>query len=141
MQPENQIQEDIKKIKQYFRKKETIAAVFLFGSTVTGKQSTGNDIDVAVMFNPYSFERQGFDFLAYVADMEGFASRRVDLVCFNTADPLLKHQIMKYGTVIIDRDPKSRISQMVWAMADYEDYKYQLNLSSRKMRREMLGSE
>ena len=132
---------DIDKVAVYFKDKNNIAAVYLFGSASKENTHTKSDLDVAVMFKTYIAEREGLAFLNYVADMEAIGSRTVDLVCFNTADPLLKQQIMKHGKILIENAPIIRVHLMVRAMIDYEDYKRQLGLSFRKMRQELHGSE
>ena len=137
----NQVQESIDKIQHYFREKSNIAALYLFGSTAQDKAEGHSDLDVAVMFGTYVAEKDGLDFLGYIADMEGIAVKQVDIVCFNTADPLLKHQILKYGKLLIDNDPESRVRLMVKAMADYEDYKRHLDLSFHTLQQEMRSSE
>ena len=45
----------------------------------------------------------------------------VDLVIFGEATPLLQHQILKYGDLIYERDPKERTRQEVSARREYLD--------------------
>ena len=89
------------------------------------------------MFKNYIPEKDGMSFLTFVADMEGIASRKVDLVCFNTCDPLTRHQILKYGKLLIDMDVKARVELMVKAMIDYEEYQSYLNLGINIVRKDL----
>ena len=116
------LKNDIDKIVTYFVGKPNIAAIYLFGSTAKEKYRSTSDIDIAVMFKRYLPEIEGLSFLTYVADMEGITNRKVDLVNFNTADPLLRHQIIKYGRILTDKDTIARVELMVRAMIDYEEY-------------------
>ena len=133
----NELQDSLDQITHYFRSKPNIAALYLFGSTAKNKAQIRSDLDVSVMFVKYEAEKEGLCFLSYVADMDGLAARKVDLVCFNTADPLLQHHILKYGKILIDNDPAARIRLMVKAMVDYEDYKRQLDLNFHTLQQEM----
>jgi len=137
----NQLQDSIDKITHYFRSKSNIAALYLFGSTAQNKARSQSDLDVAVMFGTYEAEKDGLDFLGYIADMEGIAARKVDTVCFNTANPLLRHHILKYGKILIDNEPATRVRLMVKAMADYEDYKRHLDLSFHTLQQELSCGE
>lgn len=133
----NQLKDSVDKITHYFRSKSNIAALYLFGSTAKNIARSHSDLDIAVMFGTYGAETDGLDFLSYTADMEGIAARKVDVVCFNTADPLLRHHILKYGKILIDNDPATRIRLMVKAMVDYEEYKRQLELSFHTLQQEL----
>lgn len=135
MDPKISLQKDIDKIIAGFQDKPDIAALYLFGSAAKEKSHAKSDLDVAVMFSGYRAEDQGLDFLGYIADMEGLTSRKVDLVCFNTADPLLRHQILKFGKLIMDRAPETRVKLMVQTMIEYEEYKRHLDLSFAMMKR------
>ena len=89
------------------------------------------------MFERYHPEKEGLSFLRYVADMEGITEKRVDLVNFNTANPLLRHQIIKYGKLLTDNNTIARVELMVKAMVDYEEYQLYLDFGIGKLKREM----
>ena len=128
------LQADIDKVAAYFEKEPDIAALYLFGSASKDTLRSASDLDIAVMFEQYSAEREGMTFLKYIAEMEGLASRKIDLVCFNTADPLLRHHILKHGKILIEGDSAIRVQLSVRTMIEYEDYKRQLDLSMKAMK-------
>jgi predicted nucleotidyltransferase len=135
------VHQDFDKVRSYFLNQNNIAAVYIFGSAAKARSHSTSDLDVAVMFVTYRADKEGFIFLNYLAEMEGLIARKIDLVCFNTADSLLKHQIMKYGQILIDKNPKARVDLMVKAMVEYEDYKRQLDLSFQMMKQGLRNNE
>ena len=109
---------DIRKIQQFLAKYPEIAAAYVFGSSATGKDRYGSDIDLSIMVNPElgAMER---------VEMETALSTRlhkdVDLVIFHHGSALLQHQILKYGSLVYEADPKERIRQEVFARKAYFD--------------------
>jgi hypothetical protein len=49
--------------------------------------------------------------------------RPVDIVILNTAPPFLKHQVLKTGSVLFDRNRKLRVRFTEKAITEYLDYK------------------
>lgn len=48
------------KIKEYFLTNKNVAAVYLFGSTVKGRERNYSDIDLAVLFYPHLDKEERF---------------------------------------------------------------------------------
>jgi len=101
-----------------FRRKKRIAAVYLFGSTATGRDRRGSDLDLAIVTKKKISSRER---LRIEADLSNRLRLDVDLVVFGQAAPLLQHQILKYGRLICENDPVERVRQEVWARAEYLD--------------------
>jgi predicted nucleotidyltransferase len=101
-----------------FRRKKRIAAVYLFGSTATGRDLRGSDLDLAIVTKKRISSRER---LKIAADLSSRLRRDVDLVVFGQAAPLLQHQILKYGRLICENDPAERVRQEVRARAQYMD--------------------
>jgi predicted nucleotidyltransferase len=101
-----------------FRRKKRIAAVYLFGSTATGRDRRGSDLDLAIVTKKRISSRER---LKIEADLSSRLRRDVDLVVFGQAAPLLQHQILKYGRLICENDPAERVRQEVRARAQYMD--------------------
>lgn len=101
-----------------FRRKKRIAAVYLFGSTATGRDRRGSDLDLAIVMKKIISGRER---LRIEADLSSLLRRDVDLVVFGQAAPLLQHQILKYGRLICENDPAERVRQEVRARAEYLD--------------------
>ncbi len=45
-----------------------------------------------------------------MSDLGLLLKKRVDVVLLNSADPILEHQIHKYGKVLIDKNQKVRMA-------------------------------
>jgi predicted nucleotidyltransferase len=118
----------IKDLTPILRRKKRIAAVYLFGSTATGKDRRGSDLDLAIIVKRTISGRER---LRLEADLSSRLRRDVDLVVFGQAAPLLQHQILKYGRLICENDPAERVRQEVRARAEY--------LDTRRLFREISG--
>ena len=104
-----------------FRRKKMLAAVYLFGSTATGKARRDSDLDLAIVTKKMISGRER---LRIEADLANRLHRDVDLVVFGQASPLLQHQILKYGRLICENDPDERVRQEVRARAEYMDTRH-----------------
>lgn len=104
-----------------FRRKKRIAAAYLFGSTATGKDRRGSDIDLAIVTKKTISGRER---LRIETDLASRLRRDVDLVVFGQAAPHLQHQILKYGRLICENDPVERVRQEVRARAEYLDTRH-----------------
>jgi len=107
-----------KDLTSIFRRKKRIAAVYLFGSTATGRDHRGSDLDLAIVVKRTISGRER---LRIEADLSSRLRRDVDLIIFGQAAPLLQHQILKYGRLICENDPAERVRQEVRARAEYLD--------------------
>ena len=115
------------RVKDYFKDREDVAAVYLFGSTAIGSETASSDIDLAILLkcgvNPYKPDIQ----LKIMSDLELLLKKRVDVVLLNSADPILEHQIRNHGKVLIDKNPKVRITYELEARKKYFDFIYRHN--------------
>lgn len=110
--------EEIEKIKAFCSKQSSIAAVYVFGSAATGKDRKKSDLDLAVMVK----ERlEPMERIEMETRLSNLLHRDVDLVIFDQGSPLLRHQILLYGRLIYEADPKERVKQEVYARKAYFD--------------------
>jgi hypothetical protein len=112
---------NFKDLTPMLRRKKQIAAAYLFGSTATGRDRRGSDLDLAIVVKK---DISGRERLRIEADLSSRLRRDVDLVVFGKASPLLRHQILKYGRLICENDPSERVRQEVQARAEYLDTRY-----------------
>ncbi len=96
---------------------EPVALVCLFGSAL--ERTEARDIDVAVLFHTYSFERY-LDLLEMLC--EALHTRRVDLVVLNRVNALLKVRTLLAGHLVYAATPTSWSTAVTAALRDYEDY-------------------
>lgn len=104
-----------------FKRENRILAAYLFGSYVTGNQTVKSDIDVAVLLSEIP-EKMLEYYLHLIDEISQVLSGNVDLVILNTAPPILKHQIIKFGKLVYCRDEKSRIEFEARAEDEYLDF-------------------
>ena len=78
-------------------RKYNLELVILFGSTARGKERAESDADVAVKsMTKLDFRKQ----LRLAGDLRDVFNREVDLSLVEYANPLLLHQICKYGKLV-----------------------------------------
>jgi predicted nucleotidyltransferase len=107
------LQSDIRHFIDYFKGKDEISVVYIFGSAVNGKETDESDIDIAVLINDHKKGRRTYDSLK-----KTFYSASP-----NTASPFLKHHIIKTGKVLLDRNRRLRKRFTANAIIEYLDYK------------------
>jgi len=110
--------DDISKIKKFCTEYPTIAAARIFGSTATGKNRRKSDIDIAIVVK---HEIAAMERVEMETTLSNILQRDVDLVIFDQGSSLLQHQILKYGHLIYEADPKVRVQQEVSARRTYLD--------------------
>jgi predicted nucleotidyltransferase len=82
-----------------------VSLAYLFGSVARGEARRASDLDLAVLFT----ERPGPTRISeMVVAVERIARRRVDLVVLNTAPPLLAHEVISTGRLLVCRDDRER---------------------------------
>jgi len=119
------LQSDIKRIIDYFKDRDEISALYIFGSAANGKEIAESDVDIAVLINDHKKGRRTYDSLrkTYYAASPKLSIRPVDIVIMNTAPPFLKHRIIKTGKVLFDRNKRLRTRFTANAIIEYLDYK------------------
>jgi predicted nucleotidyltransferase len=110
--------DDIEALCQRLEAREDVRLAYLFGSEAKAQARASSDIDVAVVFAAIPLPR---DVDRLVADLQTVAKRRVDLVILNTAPPLLGHEVLKGGRLIVCRDEDERVRFETRIIARYLD--------------------
>ena len=99
---------------------DNILLVFLFGSLVHGITHEESDIDLGIFFQQIP---ETTELLEMMGSFSGDLNREVEIVILNTADPIIRMQILKYG-LIIKKDPRIYNDFFVRALNEYDDLKY-----------------
>lgn len=99
-----------------------MTAAYLFGSRARGGAGPRSDTDVALLFRDGMnaldrFERR----LEIATRLERAVAGRVDVVDVEAAGPVLVHQILKYGQLLLDREPGRRVRFEVAVRRRYFD--------------------
>lgn len=103
--------------------REGVAAAFLFGSRARGEAGPLSDVDLAIVHAPDLGPAAAHALRLDLARAAGAAldTGEVDVVLANDASPLLRHRIVRDGSLLLDRDPSLRVSFQVAALRDYLD--------------------
>ena len=113
---------DLKKLKDVFKNYSDIQAVYLFGSTATGKTNPESDLDLAILSKNPSIKEQKLDILTDLA-RNGFC--RVDLVLLDKNDIVLQYEAVRLNRVIYqtpDFNKGETYSRIVRKYLDFYPY-------------------
>lgn len=105
-------------VRRALESRADVRLAYLFGSAARGEARASSDLDVAVLFDHVPGPR-ALDQLA--TDLEGAAKRRVDFVVLNTAPPLLTHEVIRAGRLLVCRDDDERARFVTHAVLRYLD--------------------
>ena len=94
--------------------------VFLFGSFAKECATDESDVDVAIMFEklPDFYETSNLE-----DQLSSHIGRDVDILVLNTASPVIRVQVLKYG-LLIRKDEKVYNDFFVRTLNEYSDLKY-----------------
>ena len=118
------LQEDLKRIVNFFAKRKEVLALYFFGSVAKGYLRKESDIDIAVLISPEFLERIPEVKEEYYNATPSFSLRPVDVVILNTAPPLLRFEVFKHGKLLLDKDPEFRKNFLCKSLLEYYDYLY-----------------
>lgn len=130
---------DIKRIVDYFKGREEVSALYIFGSASKGRQTDESDIDIAVLVDESKLGKKNFELLKrdYYKASPYFSMRPVDIVILNAASSFLKHRIIKTGSVLFERNRKQRVRFTTNALVEYLDFKPIEDIFIKAMRRRL----
>lgn len=115
---------------------EELQLVILFGSRAREEAKDDSDLDLAFLLNLGFFERINvIDFRINIAnrfsELTGIES---DIIVLNSAKPLLKFQVLKYGELIYVNDDFDYASYFSKSLKEYFDFNYYKKYHYQKMR-------
>lgn len=94
--------EEIEELKEKLMANDNVLLAFLFGSQVEVPSWRGGDVDVAVLLKDNSWGKLS-NLMEGIAEALRTSTDRVDLVDLSKADAVLKYQVMKRGTKLVDK--------------------------------------
>ena len=109
-----------KNLEEFALKHENFLLVFLFGSIARGFSTNESDVDIAIKFErvPDLFELNDLR-----DQLSRCAGKEVDLITLNTASPIIKMQVLRYG-LLIKKDERDYNDFFVSTVREYSDLKY-----------------
>ena len=81
-------------------KKYRVEKAGIFGSYARGEQNGKSDVDIIITY-PKSPKGRGFGFVRIEYELEEALKKKVDLITYNEANPLIKKRILKEEIRII----------------------------------------
>jgi hypothetical protein len=129
---------EIKKhLAAYFSERPEVAAVYLFGSFPLLKDTPSSDIDLAILTSPLSPAQIYQLRKRYYVDLSRTLGREIDIVLLKEAGELLTFQILKYGRLILEKDPAYHRAFRGKRLVDCLDFKYHESIMQEGMIRAM----
>ena len=93
-------------IKDYFKNKEGIAAVYLFGSYARGHACFKSDVDIAILFGHRDREIVNKQLEEIHIELSRILRKDLHLIALDLASELLLKQILKKGRCLLVNDSK-----------------------------------
>jgi predicted nucleotidyltransferase len=119
----------------YLKTQPDVVAAYLFGSLAQGRATPRSDIDIAILLKSMPKELGGATDrqLKLMGDFRRFADREVDVVILNTAPPVLKDQVLRYGRRLYERDRQARVEFEVRTGQEYAELRPMYNFFNQDM--------
>lgn len=127
--------EDRKRLAKIFSRYQQVQAVYLFGSSVTGKKHAESDLDLAIVPRSEKAREQKLDILADLA-RQGFD--RVDLDFLDINDIVLRYEAVKHNQLIYQTDDFNRGGTFSRIVRQYLDFKPYLKVQREAYKRRLL---
>jgi predicted nucleotidyltransferase len=120
MEPMININDMAAKIKQYLSAYNDIAFAFLFGSSARGEDTVLSDVDIAIYFT------DAVDFYRINGlreDLSELLGREIDIAVLNNISPIIRMQVLKKGTLILNLNRCLYNKFFVNTVNEYDDLK------------------
>ena len=114
--------DDIRSLKDVFQRYPAIQAVYVFGSTGSGKMHSESDLDLAIVSRSMPLKENKLQLLTELASL-GFCN--ADLVFLDTGDIVLKYEAVRQNRLIYsvqDFDRGSMYSKVIRQYLDFVPY-------------------
>lgn len=96
-----------------------IKLIYIFGSYAKGNNNANSDLDIGVLLNN---DYNPMDKLSLIGDLTSIFKRDdIDLVILNSANSVLKHQVIKYGKLIFMENEDVKVNFEVRVLKEYMD--------------------
>lgn len=128
----NKINNNLKKLYIF----EEIECLILFGSRAREDYDLKSDLDLAFLLNSNCINK--INKIDLRIDLSNFFSELIelesDIIILNSAKPLLKFQVLKYGELIYVKNDFNYASYFSKSLKEYFDFKYYRKYHYQKMR-------
>ncbi|ACM60766.1 putative nucleotidyltransferase [Caldicellulosiruptor bescii] len=115
----------VKILREYFEKEDAVVFAYLFGSYAKGKLHEKSDVDVAVYLNERIAKdsKKVLEFqIKHMSNISDILRREVDLVVLNQASPLLRHEVISEGILLLEKDHDKLVNFKKMSFYYYQDW-------------------
>jgi predicted nucleotidyltransferase len=109
-------------IVDYFQKIPHIVSVTLFGSFASNTATDQSDVDIAVLFEKSSVP-DAFKLIELREEISDLLHKDVDLVCLNTASPIIGMQAFQNGKLLLKKNARAYETYQMALFIDYAELK------------------
>jgi hypothetical protein len=115
------------RLKQYFKDKPEVIAVYLFGSQATGKKKRSSDVDVGILLNTKNRATEIEKRNQYMVDLADILRKEIHPIILNSAGEELMRQIFAKGNCILIKNQKKLSLFKMTMFARIADFGYYRN--------------
>ncbi len=112
--------EQIRQAQAYLEERSGLDTLWVYGSEARGTATRHSDLDLAGLFRRHPAPEEVVEAAAELTMRLG---RQVDLVDLDRASPVLAMQVLRYGRLLVDRNPLRRHAFFSRTVSRYEDLK------------------
>jgi len=117
-----------KKLSYFFEKQADISLAFLFGSIAEGRNHSLSDIDIAVYYQKSKPIKRHLQLVNDICSL--LKTDNVDVVNMNEASPLIMHDILSFGNLLLCRNDNLYVQLRLKALREYDDITHLLKIQS-----------
>jgi len=111
-------------IQKIFEGTADVIGVYIFGSYAGGKQRTGSDVDIALLFESQDRSRVAGLLENYMVELSRLLRKDVHLVAMNFAGEVLLKQILSKGRCLVMNNPRKMSLFRMSAVSRIFDFEY-----------------
>lgn len=114
---------DLAKIRKYFKKQPTVAAVYLYGSFAKGEAKKDSDIDLGIVFLRKKKREQPFLLpqLVFADELTKILKRKVEIQDLDDCSLSFAYRVISEGKVLVGKEASRRVEFEVDVMRRYFD--------------------
>lgn len=109
-------------IRDYFENISNVISVDLFGSYAENRATDRSDVDIALLFDPKEVSSP-LTLIAWKEDLSSLLGKDVDLVCLNTASPIIGMQVAIHRKNLLLKNPLAYANYQMFLFTDYAELK------------------
>lgn len=109
-------------IQEYFDPIAEIISVDLFGSYAQNRQSDKSDVDIAILCDRNSIP-DPLKQISWREDLSDLLQKEIDLVCLNTASPIIGMQVEQTRKNLLLKNPREYANYQMALYTDYAELK------------------